>query len=71
MKIISGELNELTRYLSEQTNQEAEENVEEQVKIILKAVKETGDTAVVNYTEKFDGVALSELRLSKEQIQAG
>ena len=50
MKIISGELNELTRYLSEQTNQEAEENVEEQVKIILKAVKETGDTAVIDYT---------------------
>jgi histidinol dehydrogenase len=48
-----------------------EQNTEEQRKAvleILKNVKREGDKALLNYTEKFDGVSLSCLEVTKEEI---
>ncbi|WP_413466124.1 histidinol dehydrogenase [Fictibacillus halophilus] len=48
-----------------------EQNTEEQRKAvleILKNVKREGDKALLNYTEKFDGVSLSSLEVTKEEI---
>ncbi|OOE14294.1 histidinol dehydrogenase [Fictibacillus arsenicus] len=48
-----------------------EQNTEEQRKAvleILKNVKLEGDKALLNYTEKFDGVSLSSLEVTKDEI---
>ena len=39
------------------------------VKEILSAVKESGDSALIKYTEKFDGVKLTSLKVSKAEIE--
>ncbi|MES9681870.1 histidinol dehydrogenase [Gottfriedia acidiceleris] len=44
------------------------ENVENIVKEILKTVKENGDIAVASYTEKFDGVEISNFEVSEEEF---
>ena len=44
------------------------EEVEKAVRAILDDVKENGDEAVIKYTEKFDGVRLSALRVTEEEI---
>lgn len=71
MKIVSGDSKTLASYLVQQKEQDASANVETQVKAILKQVKETGDEALVDYTERFDGVRLDRLKLPIEAIQAG
>jgi histidinol dehydrogenase len=48
-----------------------EQNTEQQRKSvldILQAVKRDGDKAILNYTKKFDGVSLSSLEVTKEEI---
>jgi histidinol dehydrogenase len=48
-----------------------EQNTEEQRKAVLEIlqnVKLEGDKALLNYTEKFDGVSLSSLEVTKEEI---
>ncbi|MEZ5003328.1 MAG: histidinol dehydrogenase [Chitinophagales bacterium] len=40
-----------------------------QVKPILKAVKKKGDKALLEFTEQFDGVALSSLQVSQDEIE--
>jgi histidinol dehydrogenase len=48
-----------------------EQNTEEQRKAVLEIlqnVKREGDKALLNYTEKFDGVSLSSLEVRKEEI---
>jgi histidinol dehydrogenase len=48
-----------------------EQNTEEQRKAVLKilqTVKQEGDKAVFDYTEKFDGVLLNSLEVTKEEI---
>lgn len=48
-----------------------EQNTEEQRKAVLEIlqnVKREGDNALLNYTEKFDGVSLSSLEVTKEEI---
>ena len=44
-------------------------NLSAQVADILTLVKEQGDDALLTLTEKFDNIALSTLKVSKEQIQ--
>ena len=44
-------------------------NLSAQVANILTLVKEQGDDALLTLTEKFDNIALSTLKVSKEQIQ--
>ena len=44
-------------------------NVEEIVSDIIKTVRRDGDTALLRYTEQFDGAKLSSLVVSKEEIQ--
>lgn len=46
-------------------------NVTEIVSDIIKNVKEKGDNALLSYTEKFDGVKLSALEVTKEEIEEG
>ena len=46
----------------------AEENVSAAVDAVIENVRKNGDTALLEYTEKFDGVKLEELRVSDEEI---
>ena len=41
----------------------------EQAKSIMKSVQDFGDSAVLDYTEKFDGVRLASLRVTKQEIE--
>ncbi len=43
----------------------------EAVREIVTAVRERGDSALIELTERFDGVSLSELEVSRSQMQAG
>jgi histidinol dehydrogenase len=55
------------------TRRDVETGTEEQrraVLAILESVKKEGDQAVLSYTEKFDGVALSDMRVSEEACRA-
>ncbi len=44
-----------------------EENIEKQVKEIIEKVKKEGDKGVIYFTEKFDGIKLKNLKVSKEE----
>lgn len=44
--------------------------LEEKVSIILEAIKEEGDAAVLRYTAQFDQVQLSQLQVTKEEFEA-
>lgn len=71
MEIVAGNLETLVDYLKTHANQAADENVEEQVKVILKEVRENGDEALRSYTETFDRVKVTDFLLDKKTIQAG
>ena len=45
-------------------------DVENAVSDILKTVKREGDAALLDYTRRFDGVALDSLKVTKEEIEA-
>ncbi len=47
---------------------QAEENVSAAVDAVIANVRQNGDAALLQYTEKFDGVKLSDLRVSDEEI---
>jgi len=49
---------------------QAEEDVSAAVDAVLAEVKANGDAALFAYTEQFDGVVLSDLRVSEEEIEA-
>ena len=46
----------------------AEENVSTAVDAVIDNVRKNGDTALLEYTETFDGVKLEELQVSDEEI---
>ena len=46
----------------------AEENVSAAVDAVIEAVRKNGDAALLEYTEKFDGVKLENLQVSDEEI---
>ncbi|WP_099202991.1 histidinol dehydrogenase [Miniphocaeibacter massiliensis] len=58
------------KVLNELLKRDEEDNleVEDIVRSIVKDIKANGDDAVKNYTEKFDGVKLKSLKVSKEEI---
>ena len=47
---------------------QAEENVSAAVDAVIEAIRKNGDTALLEYTEKFDGVKLSDLQVSDGEI---
>ncbi|MBO4929165.1 MAG: histidinol dehydrogenase [Clostridia bacterium] len=47
---------------------QAEENVSAAVDAVITKVRQSGDAALLEYTEKFDGVKLESLRVSDEEI---
>ena len=47
---------------------QAEENVSAAVDAVIANVRQNGDAALLEYTEKFDGIKLSDLRVSDEEI---
>ena len=49
---------------------QAEEDVSAAVDAVLAEVREKGDAALYAYTERFDGVALTDLQVSEEEIEA-
>ena len=49
---------------------QAEEDVSAAVDAVLAEVREKGDAALFAYTERFDGVALTDLQVSEEEIEA-
>ncbi len=49
---------------------EEKASVEHTVREILSKVRREGDQAILDYTEKFDGVRLESLQITKEQIKA-
>ena len=55
---------------AERNFQEEGGSVESVVGGILKSVRERGDEAVLAYTEKFDGVRPSSLRIGKEEMRS-
>lgn len=46
------------------------EEIEKQVRPVMEAVKARGDEALKEFTRKFDGVNLQELRVSTEEVEA-
>ena len=52
-------------------NTETDARVTESVSAILRNVREKGDAAVREYTERFDGIALDRFVLTKEEIEEG
>lgn len=58
---------DITR-LARNLDQDTEEQ-QKAVRSILKQVKEQGDAALYDFTEQFDGVRLSELEVSEQEIQ--
>ena len=49
---------------------QAEEDVSAAVDAVLAEVRAKGDSALFAYTERFDGVALTDLQVSEEEIEA-
>lgn len=52
-----------------QRKQSKKQDIEDLVKNILMAVKNAGDAALLYFTEKFDGVEISSLKVSPQEIQ--
>ncbi len=70
MKIIEG-FEPAKAALSRRTSTEFYQNdLEPKVRQIIDGVRNRGDAALLDYTEKFDGVKLSSLEVSKQQIKS-
>lgn len=70
MKILTGTVNELLNELKIETDTNTSIQVETEVKTIIEKVKTAGDQALFDFTSKFDGVGLTELRVPAADIQA-
>ncbi|OFG96366.1 histidinol dehydrogenase [Listeria monocytogenes] len=70
MKILTGTAKELLNKLKTETNTNTSIQVETEVKTIIEKVKTAGDQALFDFTSKFDGVRLTELRVPAADIQA-
>ncbi|EOB3785568.1 histidinol dehydrogenase [Listeria monocytogenes] len=70
MKILTGTAKELLNNLKTETNTNTSIQVETEVKTIIEKVKTAGDQALFDFTSKFDGVGLTELRVPAADIQA-
>ncbi|MDT0002231.1 histidinol dehydrogenase [Listeria cossartiae subsp. cayugensis] len=70
MKIVTGTTAAILNELKTETTTSTSHQVETTVKAIIEKVKIAGDQALLNYTIQFDGVNLTELRVSNTDIQA-
>ncbi|EBF5146201.1 histidinol dehydrogenase [Listeria monocytogenes] len=70
MKFLTGTAKELLNKLKTETNTNTSIQVETEVKTIIEKVKTAGDQALFDFTSKFDGVGLTELRVPAADIQA-
>ena len=71
MEIISGDLEKLRAYLKNKTQASQAELVEASVKEIIATVQAKGDQALFEYTQEFDDVNLSRLKLTQAEIDLG
>lgn len=69
MKILTGTVNELLNELKIETDTNTSIQVETEVKTIIEKVKTAGDQALFDFTSKFDGVGLTELRVPAADIK--
>ncbi|WP_187998994.1 histidinol dehydrogenase [Listeria marthii] len=70
MKILTGTTASILNELKTETTTSTSHQVETTVKAIIEKVKTAGDQALLDYTTQFDGVNLTELRVSNTDIQA-
>ncbi|MCD2252620.1 histidinol dehydrogenase [Listeria marthii] len=70
MKILTGTTAAILNELKTETTTSTSHQVETTVKAIIEKVKIAGDQALLDYTIQFDGVNLTELRVSNTDIQA-
>lgn len=68
IKIVKREDVKLEDILIRTTDMSVAENIERIVADILLDVQQNGDTAVINYTEKFDKVKLDSLQVTQKEI---
>ncbi len=61
----------MAKYIKQMANIEQKEvdDLERTVKDIINDVRKNGDEALKEYSRKFDGVELDELRVSQEEIE--
>ncbi|RKQ29328.1 histidinol dehydrogenase [Oceanobacillus halophilus] len=61
----------MVKYIKQMEEIQASEgrNLEQNVSAIINNVRKNGDSALKEYTEKFDGIAIQDLRVSSEEIQ--
>ncbi|MBC6116661.1 histidinol dehydrogenase [Listeria innocua] len=69
MKILTGTTESILNELRAENSSNTSDQIASEVKAIIENVKNTGDPALFNYTAKFDGVILNELRVPNSEIQ--
>ncbi|MDN5950695.1 MAG: histidinol dehydrogenase [Loigolactobacillus coryniformis] len=70
MEILQQSLAELKKQVNQRTQQATHPEVEASVAAILADVQANGDTALRQYSEKFDGVTLTDLQVPQAEIDA-
>lgn len=70
MEILQQSLAELKKQVNQRTQQATHPEVEASVAAILADVQANGDTALRQYSEKFDGVTLTDLQVPQAKIDA-
>ncbi|EHW9790888.1 histidinol dehydrogenase [Listeria innocua] len=69
MKILTGTTEAILNELRAENSSNTSDQIASEVKAIIEQVKSTGDQALFDYTAKFDGVELNELRIPNSDIQ--
>ncbi|UPH48155.1 histidinol dehydrogenase [Listeria innocua] len=69
MKILTGTTESILNELRAENSSNTSDQIASEVKAIIENVKNTGDPALFDYTAKFDGVELNELRVPNSDIQ--
>lgn len=72
MKWVTGTKGEILADIQQdqRTSNENQQTIDQQVEDILTTVQTKGDQALIDYTEKFDHVAIKDLQVSEAEIQA-
>ncbi|MBC1415661.1 histidinol dehydrogenase [Listeria innocua] len=69
MKFLTGTMEAILNELRAENSSNTSAQIVSEVKAIIEKVKNTGDQALIDYTAKFDGVNLNELRVPNSDIQ--
>lgn len=72
MKWVTGTKGEILADIQQdqRTSNENQQTIDQQVEDILTTVQTKGDQALIDYTEKFDHVAIKDLQVNEAEIQA-